>query len=96
MLLCDLFGFKYYKKPKSHFAGRGFEVLNTVGKGKNGHMGIYTPYPQRALYHLNKKGVHVIEETITRNKKTNLINFAYLDIEIAGFAVHLINPDVKM
>ena len=29
-------------------------------------------------------------------KKTNKINFVYLDLEIGGFAVHLINPDVQM
>ncbi|WP_323617067.1 bifunctional 4-hydroxy-2-oxoglutarate aldolase/2-dehydro-3-deoxy-phosphogluconate aldolase [Erysipelothrix rhusiopathiae] len=95
-VLCNLFGFKYYGKPKSHFAGRGFEFLNSVGRGEHGHFGIYTPYPERALYQLEKKGIHVVEETITRNKKTNKINFAYLDKEIAGFAIHLINPDVKM
>lgn len=95
-LLCSLFHFTYYKKPKSHFAGRGFEVLNSKGIGDNGHIGIYTPYPSRAMYQLSKKGIHVIEDSITRNKKTNRINFVYLDICIAGFGIHLINPDVKM
>lgn len=94
--LCNLFGFKYYKKPKSHFAGRGFEVLNSIGRGTHGHIGIYTPYPEKAMYYLEKKGVKFIDETITRNKRSHLVNFAYLDLEIAGFGVHLINPDVKM
>ena len=94
--LCDLFNFTFYNKPKSKFAGVGFELLNSKGRGVNGHIGIYTPYPERALYHLEKKGVHGINETITRNKRTNKINFVYLDKEIAGFAIHLINPDLKM
>lgn len=94
--LCTLFHFTYYKKPKSHFAGRGFEILNTVGRGRNGHIGIYTPYPEKAMRYLGKKGVRFVEDSITRNKKTNAINFVYLDLEIAGFGVHLINPDVKM
>lgn len=94
--LCNMFNFTYYPKPKSHFAGVGFELLNQPGRGKHGHIGIYTPYPERALYHLEKIGVHGIEETITRNKKTHLINFVYLDKEVAGFGIHLINPDVKM
>lgn len=94
--LCTLFGFQYYKKPKSHFAGKGFEILNTPGRGTNGHIGIYTPYPEKAMYYLGKKGIHFVESSITRNKKTKLINFVYLDLEIAGFGVHLINPDVKM
>lgn len=94
--LCHMFNFKYYKKPKSHFAGKGFEVLNTKGRGTLGHFGIYTPYVQRALYQLNKKGIKQVEDTITYNKKTKLINFVYLDSEIAGFGIHLINPDVKM
>ncbi len=94
--LCTLFGFQYYKKPKSHFAGKGFEILNAPGRGRNGHIGIYTPYPEKAMYYLEKKGIHFVESSITRNKKTKLVNFVYLDIEIAGFGVHLINPDVKM
>lgn len=94
--LCKLFNFKYYKKPRSHFAGRGFEILNAPGPGRCGHIGIYTPYPQRAIYHLAKAGIQHKSETITRNKKTQAINFVYLDLELSGFAIHLINPDVKM
>jgi 2-dehydro-3-deoxyphosphogluconate aldolase/(4S)-4-hydroxy-2-oxoglutarate aldolase len=94
--LCHLFNFTYYHKPKSQFAGKGFEFLNCNGRGRNGHIAIYTPYPEKAIYHLNKLGIKAIEETITRNKKTGLINFVYLNLEIAGFAVHLINPDLKM
>lgn len=94
--LCHLFDFKYYKKPKSHFAGKGFEILNGQGRGNNGHIGIFTPYPERALYQLEKKGIHSIDDTITRNKKSGKINFAYLDLELSGFGIHLINPDVKM
>ena len=94
--LCNLFHFTYYKKPKSNFAGKGFEVLHKKGRGEHGHIGIYTPYPQRAMYHLGKQGVTFVEDSITRNKKTNLINFVYLDMELAGFGIHLINPDVKM
>lgn len=95
-LISSLFNLKTYHKPKSNFAGKYFEFLNTPGRGKNGHVGIYTPYPSRALYQLNKKGIHECVDTITRNKKTNEINFVYLDIELNGFAFHLINPDVKM
>ena len=48
------------------------------------------------MYHLSKQGVKFVEESITRNKKTNRINFVYLALEIAGFGIHLINPDLKM
>lgn len=95
-LLCDLFNFEYYKKPKSHFAGKGFEILNSKGIGENGHIAIYTPYPERAMYHLNKRGISFLEDTITRNKKTNKVNFVYLDLIISGFGIHLINLDIKM
>lgn len=95
-LLCELFDFTYYKKPKSNFAGKGFEVLHGKGKGEHGHIAIFTPYPNKALYQLSKKGIQAIQESITCNKQTQLINFAYLDLEIAGFGIHLINPDVKM
>lgn len=95
-LLCHLFNFTYYKKPKSCFAGKGFEVLHAKDGNEHGHIGIYTRYPQRALYHLKKKGILPKADTITRNKKTGLINFVYLDLKLAGFGIHLINPDVKM
>ena len=94
--LCELFNFTFYKKPHSNFAGVGFEVLHKHGYGENGHIGIYTPYPERAIYHLGKKGIKVIDSTVTRNKKSHKVNFAFLDYEIAGFGIHLINPDLKM
>lgn len=96
IMLSNLFGFKLYEKPKSVFAGEGFEFLHSKGPGENGHIGLYTPYPEKALYQLAKAGIHALPETITRNKKTNRINFAYLDLEISGFKFHLINPDIKM
>lgn len=95
-MLCSLFNFKYYKKPKSHFAGKGFEILNSKGIGENGHIGIYTPYIERAMYHLKKQNISFLENTITRNKQTNKVNFVYLDLILSGFGIHLINPDVKM
>lgn len=95
-IFCDLFDFKLYNKPRSYFGGRGFEIMHKKGYGKNGHIGIYTAFPEKAIYQLKKKGIKVLEETVTRNKKTNRINLAYLDLEISGFAIHLINPDVKM
>ncbi len=95
-LLCSLFHFPLYEKPNSTFAGKYFEVRFDKGSAPHGHMGIYTPYPEKAMYHLSKMGIRFKEETITRNKKTKRINFVYLDLEIAGFNIHLINPDVKM
>lgn len=95
-MLCHLFNFDYYDKPKSVFAGEGFELLFGEGPGVHGHIGIYTPYPERAVYHLNKLGINIIEDSITRNKKTNKINFVYLDLDISGYKFHLINPDIKM
>ncbi|WP_416325669.1 bifunctional 4-hydroxy-2-oxoglutarate aldolase/2-dehydro-3-deoxy-phosphogluconate aldolase [[Eubacterium] hominis] len=94
--LCQLFDFHPYQKPKSKFAGKGFEILHGLGKGSHGHIGIYTNYVMRAMYQLQKKGVRFDESTITRNKQTNLINFVYLDMELSGFGIHLIHPDVDM
>lgn len=96
LLLCQLFHFHHHQKPKSQFAGRGFELLHGTGRGKHGHIGIYTPYPMRAMYQLQKLGISFVEASITRNKKTKAINFVYLDLEISGFGIHLINPDIKM
>lgn len=96
LLMCELFGFPYYEKTKSHFASKGFEFLNNKGPGQKGHLAIYTPFIERALYQLKRKGIMAVEDTVTRNKKTNKINFVYLDLELSGFAVHLINPDIKM
>lgn len=95
-LLCKLFNFTDYSKPKSIFAGKGFELLFDYGKGEKGHIAFSTPYPDKAIYHLGKLGIDIQEDTITRNTKTNRINFVYLDLEISGFAIHLVNPDGKM
>lgn len=95
-LLCSLFHFPCYTKPKSYFAGKGFELLFQKGPGKHGHIAIYTPYPKRAMYHLSKQGISFVDDSITRNKHTGQINFVYLDLDLAGFGIHLINPDVKM
>ena len=95
-LLCSLFHFHRYDKPKSTFASVGFELMHQKGPGKNGHIGIYTPFPDKALYHLKKLGIQPLPETITYNKISHRINFVYLDIELSGFAIHLINPDIKM
>lgn len=95
-LFSNLFYFPIYEKPKSTFAGKGFEILHCENNAIKGHVGIYTPYPQRAIYQLAKQNITVREDSVTRNKKTKQINFAYLDLTIAGFDIHLINPDTKM
>ena len=91
-----LFHLPLYDKPHSAFAGKYFEIRFDQSIYPHGHIGMYTPYPEKAMYHLAKMGIACKEETITRNKKTGRINFVYLDLEIAGFGIHLINPDVKM
>lgn len=86
--LCALFDFECKTTDKSYFVGRGFaEIMNFMGRGTCGHIGVTTNDVDRAVYHLSRKGITFDESTrITDEKGTN---FIYIDGEFGGFAFHL-------
>ncbi|MBO7401387.1 MAG: bifunctional 4-hydroxy-2-oxoglutarate aldolase/2-dehydro-3-deoxy-phosphogluconate aldolase [Lachnospiraceae bacterium] len=83
------FGFEKKVGGSSIFAGKGVEVMKTKYLGANGHIGIRTNYPERAVFHLENRGLKFDPETAKYDDKGNL-KAIYLKDQIAGFAVHIV------
>ena len=89
-LFCQLFGLEYRPGNSSVFAGGAVETLTPLpGRGKNGHIAFGTNNMERAMHQLEFQGVKFREETIKKDAKGN-IKAVYLDLDINGFAIHLI------
>ncbi len=88
-MFCNLFGFERDERTGSIYAGEDLEVMKGKGRGTMGHLAIGTSNVDRAVYHLGKKGVTFDESTATYNSDGSM-KFIYLQDEIGGFAVHLI------
>lgn len=86
--LQKLFGFVPKDTPGSIFVGTQFEVLKKMYLGKNGHIAISTYSVERAMAHLERRGVGFKQDT--RNEKDGVLQTIYLDLEIGGFAFHLV------
>lgn len=85
--LCGVFGFTKSVGAASTFAGSGFEINHSAGRGAKGHISIDTNSIARAEYHLSQMGVEFNEQSrITAGGKTAAI---YLAKEFGGFAIHL-------
>ncbi|MDR3230531.1 MAG: bifunctional 4-hydroxy-2-oxoglutarate aldolase/2-dehydro-3-deoxy-phosphogluconate aldolase [Synergistaceae bacterium] len=84
-----LFGFSVKQGNSSHFAGVGFEFMKTMYLGKNGHIAIATVSPDRAVAYFAGLGFKTRPETEKRDASGSLA-VAYLEVEIGGFAVHLV------
>ena len=85
----ELFGFA--KKPgnSSIFAGIEIEAMKKTGRGTKGHIAIATNSVARARNYLESvKGVKFIDSSAA--EKNGKIIALYLDEEIGGFAVHLV------
>lgn len=85
----DIFGMPKKEGNSSFFAGTGVEVMKAPYLGANGHIAIGTNYMERAVYHLEKKGVAFDKATEKRDGEGRL-TAVYLKDEIDGFAVHLV------
>lgn len=85
----SIFGFAKKTGSSSVFAGTGIEVMKSKYLGANGHIAVGTNYIERAVYHLEKRGVEFDRDTEKRDAKGNL-KAVYIKGEIGGFAVHLV------
>jgi 2-dehydro-3-deoxyphosphogluconate aldolase/(4S)-4-hydroxy-2-oxoglutarate aldolase len=85
----ELFGFTKKVGNGSIFAGIEVEAMKKPGRGTKGHIAIGTNSVARARNYLESvKGVKFIEDSASyKNGKLTAI---YLDEEIGGFAVHLV------
>ena len=72
----------------SFFVGTQFEVLKRQYLGIHGHIAIGTNFIDRAIAYLALRGIGVKPET--KNMKDGKLSTVYLDLELGGFAVHLV------
>lgn len=84
-----MLGFKKKVGTSSIFAGTGLELMKSPYLGTNGHIAIKTNHINRAIYHLNLRGIEFDMNTAKYDEKGNLKSI-YLKIEYGGFALHLI------
>jgi 2-dehydro-3-deoxyphosphogluconate aldolase/(4S)-4-hydroxy-2-oxoglutarate aldolase len=85
--LSNLFYFPIQEGTNSIFAGSGFEVTKSRFPGDHGHIAISTNDIGRAIAYLKGKGVSILEET--KKEKDGKLSTVYLDLDVSGFAVHL-------
>lgn len=73
----------------SVFAGSMIEAMKSPYYGKNGHIAIRTNSVERAVYHLQQQGAVFLEES-AKYQSDGTLAAIYLEQEIGGFAVHLV------
>ena len=83
-----LFHFAVKDGNSSTFAGAAFEILKKPYLGAHGHIAISTVNIHRAMAYLARKGVGTRADT-AREKEGKLVA-VYIDKEISGFAIHLL------
>jgi 2-dehydro-3-deoxyphosphogluconate aldolase / (4S)-4-hydroxy-2-oxoglutarate aldolase len=70
------------------FAGSQVEFRKNQSPGTHGHLAIGTHFIERAIAHFERSGFKLLPDTmIEKNGKPHAV---YLDVDVAGFAVHLI------
>jgi 2-dehydro-3-deoxyphosphogluconate aldolase/(4S)-4-hydroxy-2-oxoglutarate aldolase len=84
----DAFGFGIKMGNTSNFASGSIEVMKSSYLGANGHIAIATVSIPRALSYLAAKGWRANMET-AKYKGSNIAS-VYLEKEINGFAIHLL------
>jgi 2-dehydro-3-deoxyphosphogluconate aldolase/(4S)-4-hydroxy-2-oxoglutarate aldolase len=86
--LSHLLQFQLRDTEGSVFVGEQFEILKRIYLGKNGHIAIATNFIDRALNYFERNGIKILPET--KNELNGKLQTVYLDIDIGGFAVHLV------
>jgi 2-dehydro-3-deoxyphosphogluconate aldolase/(4S)-4-hydroxy-2-oxoglutarate aldolase len=89
-LAASLFSLSIRQGAASEFVGNGMEFLYSPGRGTHGHLAITTNFIDRAIAHFERRGIRTIPES--RVEKDGKLHVVYLDVDLAGFAVHLIQP----
>ena len=72
----------------SIFAGTEFEIMKTMFLGEHGHLAIGTNSINRAVAYFKRNGVSILPETA--KEKNGRMIAVYIDKEISGFAIHLL------
>lgn len=87
--LGKFFSFPADKRSASTFASPELEVMSVQGRGTMGHIAIQTNNVDRAVYHLERRGVKFDYDSATFDA-SGARKFIYLADEIGGFAYHLV------
>ena len=87
-LFSTLFNFSLKEGASSFFASSGLEILKERYLGKCGHIAIATNDIYRAITYLKIKGISTLHETA--KEKDGKLKAIYLDQEVSGFAIHLL------
>ena len=87
-LLSHLFYLPIKEGTSSVFAGPGFEVIKNKYLGEHGHIAIATNDIHRAITYLKMKGISILPKTA--KEKDGKLKTVYLDQELSGFAIHLL------
>ena len=72
----------------SLFVGSKFEIMKSKFLGEHGHLAIGTNNTNRAVAYFARNGISTLPETI--KEKNGKMMAVYLDKEISGFAIHLL------
>lgn len=86
-LLQSLFFLSSKPGNSSIFVGKAFEIMKGPYLGAHGHVGLSVNSVERALAWLKGKGVGTRPETA--KSEGGVLKVVYLDLEIAGFAIHV-------
>ena len=86
--LSHLFYFPIKEGTSSIFTGSGFEFLKNRFLGEHGHIAIATNDIHRAITYLKMKDISLLPETA--KEKDGKLKAIYLDQEVSGFAIHLL------
>ena len=84
-----LFGLSSRELPASYFSGPAIEIMKHQGFGQKGHIAIGTNDFARAKAYMERQGVKLVADTLRVNDAGKEF-FIYLEGEIGGFAVHLV------
>lgn len=87
--LGKFFSFPADTRSASTFASPELEIMNGIGRGTKGHIAIQTNNVDRAVYHLERRGVKFDYASATFDAN-GAMKFIYLADEIDGFAYHLV------
>jgi 2-dehydro-3-deoxyphosphogluconate aldolase/(4S)-4-hydroxy-2-oxoglutarate aldolase len=83
-----LFGWPVAVGEKSDFAGSYIETMKGCGRGTKGHIAVGTNSVPRAIAHLNGMGISIDPDSVSLKDGQPVL--AYLNDEIGGFAVHIV------
>jgi 2-dehydro-3-deoxyphosphogluconate aldolase/(4S)-4-hydroxy-2-oxoglutarate aldolase len=84
----NAFGFTKNVGVSSIFSGTAIEVMKEPYLGKNGHIAMMTNYIDRAIFHLEQRGLTFNQDS--KKYKNDKLVAIYLKDEFGGFAVHLL------